>query len=310
MNKYAIVDLGSNTIRISVYEGKTDGSFHLLFSEKEMAGLAGYVEDGAMTVQGMDRACEALWNFQYLLRLFDMREMHVFATASLRNVSNTQEAVEYLEAKTGLAVDVLSGTTEAQLGYLGAMAGGGSQSGVLFDIGGGSTELVRFSEAVIQQMQSMDIGCLNLFRKNVSGIWPKKQEQEQMLRQIQEKLSGARLQEHPCAHLCGVGGTARAVLKLARLRYGLEAGWRTISMAQLCELTELAAGRGRRARDMILRACPDRVHTIIPGMLLMKTLCSQLGCEDIRISPYGVREGYLCQKLKSDMISATPRIGN
>ena len=310
VKKYAVIDLGSNTIRISVYEVQGGSRFHLLFSEKEMAGLAGYVEKGTMTQAGLERACEALQNFQHLLQVVDTRLVYVFATASLRNINNTLEAVDYLEARTGLRIDVLSGTEEARLGYLGALAAGGLEKGVLFDIGGGSTEIVQFDRGVILQAQSLEIGSLNLFRRNVSGIMPKKSEQEQIRLEIQEKLEEVKLTGAPFPQLCGVGGTARAVLKLGRLRYGLDAMERTVTMEQLRELTELVQGKGRRARDMILRACPDRIHTIIPGMLLMETLCSSLGCREIRISPYGVREGYLCQKLKNDTISATHKTGN
>lgn len=310
VKKYAVIDLGSNTIRISVYEVQGGSRFHLLFSEKEMAGLAGYVEKESLTPAGMERACEALQNFQHLLQVVDTQRVYVFATASLRNINNTLEAVDYLEARTGLRIDVLSGTEEARLGYLGALAAGGLKEGVLFDIGGGSTEIVQFDHGVILQAQSLNIGSLNLFRRNVSGILPKKSEQEQIQLEIQEKLEEVKLSGAPFPQLCGVGGTARAVLKLGRLRYGLDADQRSLSMEQLQELTELVQGKSRRARDMILRACPDRIHTIIPGMLLMKTLCGSLGSREIKISPYGVREGYLCQKLKNDTTSATHKTGN
>ena len=104
VKKYAVIDLGSNTIRISVYEVQGGSRFHLLFSEKEMAGLAGYVEKGTMTQAGLERACEALQNFQHLLQVVDTRRVYVFATASLRNINNTLEAVDYLEARTGLRI--------------------------------------------------------------------------------------------------------------------------------------------------------------------------------------------------------------
>ena len=310
VKKYAVIDLGSNTIRISVYEVQGGSRFHLLFSEKEMAGLAGYVEKESLTSAGMARACEALQNFQHLLQVVDTQRVYVFATASLRNINNTLEAVDYLEARTGLRIDVLSGTEEARLGYLGALEAGGLEQGILFDIGGGSTEIVRFDRGRVMQAQSLNIGSLNLFRQNVSGIFPKKSEQEQIQSEIQKKLEEVNLSGAPFPQLCGIGGTARAALKLGRLRYGLDADQRSLSMEQLQELTELVQGRGRRARDMILRACPDRIHTIIPGMLLMETLCSSLGSREIQISPYGVREGYLCQKLKNNTISAIHKTEN
>ena len=62
-------------------------------------------------------------------------------------------------------------------------------------------------------------------------------------------------------------------------------------------LTELLLKRDHRARKLILRNCPDRVHTILPGLMLMHTLTDKLCRKELYISPYGVREGYLCHKL-------------
>jgi hypothetical protein len=107
--KFAIVDLGSNTIRLSVYNTLPEGGFDLLFSEKEMAGLVSYVHGGVLSPEGIQRACGAIRDFQALLRQFDLDAPHVFATASLRNIRNTEEAVEQIRAATGVGVDVISG---------------------------------------------------------------------------------------------------------------------------------------------------------------------------------------------------------
>ena len=298
MTKYAIVDLGSNTIRLSVYEKKDGGDFDLLFSEKEMAGLAGYIEKGVMTEPGIARACEALWHFRYLLHLFGMEEMHVFATASLRNVTNTQEVVDEIRSRTGIRVEVISGEQEARLGYYGALISAKLEQGALFDVGGGSTELVTFADGRILSAQSLDIGSLNLFQKHVEGLWPKKAEVTQIIEHINEELRLLRLPREPVAHLCGVGGTARAVLRLCGLVHRLPRQCRTLTAAQLDEVCMILQQRERKTRDLVLRACPDRVHTIIPGALLIQTLCRTLHCQDLFVSPYGVREGYLCQKIQ------------
>ncbi|MFR6041112.1 MAG: phosphatase, partial [Dysosmobacter welbionis] len=115
--KFAIVDLGSNTIRLSVYNTLPEGGFDLLFSEKEMAGLVSYVHGGVLSPEGIQRACGAIRDFQALLRQFDLDAPHVFATASLRNIRNTEEAVEQIRAATGVGVDVISSELEARLGY-------------------------------------------------------------------------------------------------------------------------------------------------------------------------------------------------
>ena len=95
--KCAIVDLGSNTIRLSLYNTLENGSFETLFSKKYMAGLAGYVSHGIMSNDGINQACAVLLDFKVLLQQLGVNEMHVFATASLRNIKNTEKALETMK---------------------------------------------------------------------------------------------------------------------------------------------------------------------------------------------------------------------
>ena len=141
--KCGIVDVGSNTIRLSTYhwEGQT---FKLLMNKKEMAGLAGYIKNGLLSDSGILVACRVLAGFKALLRNFDIADLYVFGTASLRNIVNTEEALETIEAVTGIKVEVLSGADEAAFSFLGATVGGGAPgSGMLADVGGGSTALLE-----------------------------------------------------------------------------------------------------------------------------------------------------------------------
>ena len=106
-------------MRLSVYDAQESGDFDLIFSEKRMAGLANYIEYGSLSRKGIEVACEILQSFQWILRHFNINDMHVFATASLRNIKNTEEAVKDIFTKTDIKVDVISGEEEAELGYYG-----------------------------------------------------------------------------------------------------------------------------------------------------------------------------------------------
>ena len=295
--KIAIVDLGSNTIRLSVYNTLPGGGFELLFSEKEMAGLVSYVHGGVLSPEGIRRACTAIRDFQALLRQFGLGSPHVFATASLRNIRNTEEAVAEIREATGAEVDVISGELEARLGYYGARLAADLRDGAVFDIGGGSTEILDLRGGEIRKAQSLPIGSLELFDRCVDGIWPRRKELEKIRRSVEEALHGARLPGKPVPRVCGVGGTARAVLKIANAWYERSASNRCLTPAELRRLRKMLLRRDHQARKLILRHCPDRVHTILPGLVLMETLVEELCEEELYISPYGVREGYLCHKL-------------
>ena len=138
--KYALIDMGSNSIRLTVYDLDKSG-FKILFKEKIMAGLAGYVEHGRLTQDGIDCACRSLREFQTTLELLHIGHLAVFATASLRNISNTSQAVEQIRQETRVEVEVLSGEAEAECGFYGAVCDTELAEGLFGDIGGASSEL-------------------------------------------------------------------------------------------------------------------------------------------------------------------------
>ena len=145
MPNCGIVDVGSNTIRLSIYQ-YNDLDFKLLLGKKETAGLAGYVENGRLAPEGIEIAARVLTDFRTLLDNLEIDQLHVFATASLRNISNTDEAVDAIQAAAGVPIQVITGSEEAALSFQGALHGTPKPEGqgLLADIGGGSTELVIY----------------------------------------------------------------------------------------------------------------------------------------------------------------------
>lgn len=98
--KQAIIDIGSNSIRLTLYETNAQ-DFKILFREKIMAGLAGYVEDGRLSAEGIECACAGLLSFRTILQTLNIEDARVFATASLRNITNTAQALAVIQAATG-----------------------------------------------------------------------------------------------------------------------------------------------------------------------------------------------------------------
>ena len=174
-----IVDLGSNTIRLSIYHWEGQ-DFRLLLNKKTMAGLAGYVQGGVLSDSGILVACRTLSSYRALLDNFQVSKMHVFATASLRNISNTGEAVETIRDVTGIPVEVLSGDAEAALSFKGAVLPGGVSTGLLADIGGGSFELVSYEDMSITSACSLPVGSLSLYTRFVNGLFPTSEERKAM----------------------------------------------------------------------------------------------------------------------------------
>lgn len=299
--KWAVVDIGSNSMRLSAYDVEKT-SFKTLFKEKTMAGLAGYVEDGRLSEEGIARACDGLLDFKETLDTLELDHVSVFATASLRNVCNTDQAVRRLREATGLPVEVLSGEEEALYGYVGAMCDLNMQDGVFVDIGGASTEIVRFADGALQDSSSYAVGSLKLYRDCVKKLLPGKGAMDRMGETLRREFpsNAFQIQEKPRSIAC-VGGSARAVLKLARRQFGLSAGERRVSAEQMETLFDLLAKGDREAIDLILKTDPERVHTLIPGLMILRYVVKNFGAKEIVVSQYGIREGYLCQRVQCAM---------
>ena len=284
--KQAIIDIGSNSMRLTVYEvaGET---FKILFREKSMAGLAGYVEEGRLSPEGIARACSGLLEFRETLAALDITAVAVFATASLRNIFNTAEAVWAIQTATGFSVEVLSGTEEALLGYYGA--------------------------GLEVQSASFRMGSLSLYRSYVKKILPGDGALKRMKEAIEETVEEKALLDFSRrTHLICVGGTARAALKLCKKVYHLTPGSRTITMEQLEGLYQTLETGDQNAIDLLLRHVPERIHTMVPGLLILRHLGRLFETKELVVCKYGVREGYLCQKvLKIEQSNTdTPKTGS
>lgn len=299
--KQAIIDIGSNSIRLTLYETQNQ-NFKILFREKIMAGLAGYVENGKLSAEGIDCACKGLLTFQSILKTLEIKNINVFATASLRNISNTQQALSIIHAATGYSVEVVSGEDEALFGYAGAMQELHMTSGAFLDIGGASTEIVTFEDGKPVNFVSFPIGSLSLYRRCVKKILPGESSLKRLREEICQTIDPKKRTLTPQPLIVGVGGTARAALKMTKHYYKLSDDCRSITAEQLEGLCEFLCSGKKEAIDLILKLEADRIHTLVPGLLILEHAFHLFQAQQMVISKYGAREGYLCQKiLKNDI---------
>lgn len=302
--KYAVIDLGSNTIRLVVYE-ETNAEFHALFTQKFTAGLAAYLQDGMMTSEGIRLICITLQRCKMLLKEFTPCTTLAFSTAPLRNIRNTQEAIDQIYAETGYSVDVLTGLEEAYLDYYGVQRELPVESGLLFDIGGGSTEILTFAHDGTGVIESVPIGSLNLSKKHIAKLFPDKKERDAIRLQVQKSLKRHKLNHlPPYETLCGIGGTARTVLQLLQAMKVILPAQRTFTAEQFRKLKKFLWKKDSAAMELLTQYCPDRLHTIFSGILILETLILQIRCTTVYVCKYGVREGYLRRYLMQQKKSA------
>ena len=178
---------------------------------------------------------------------------------------------------------------------MGAYRPEGLEEGLVVDMGGASTELVRFKGDLIENMISLSFGSLYLYKRYVARILPDKRELKHIRRFVRKQLSTVEWLG-PSGHACLIGGTARAIARLHRELNGREQE----NLQGYCFDAEdfdrmlgyLAAERKVGVHD-IVRVAPERAHTILPGLTVFSELVRFGECATVSISRSGVREGYI-----------------
>lgn len=158
----SIIDIGSNSIRLVVYEGLAR-SPTVLFNEKMLAGLGrGIVSTGKLDPEAVTRSMEEFRRFRALSEQAGAERMYVLATAAAREAINGPDFIHRAEQVLGTEVHVLSGRQEAYYSALGVISGFHPANGIAGDLGGGSLELVDIDGEVIGEGITLPLGGLRL----------------------------------------------------------------------------------------------------------------------------------------------------
>ena len=293
---YAVIDIGSNTIRLSVYKVIGD-EVKNLFNEKSSASLASFIEKGMMNEHGIQKLINTLKEFKNLISNFeDISKTYAIATASIRNSCNRREIIERVRTEVGIDIELISGEEEAKLSFLGS--GIDSQSGILTDIGGGSSEIVVFEQGKVVKTSSLNIGSLVAFDNFARGLFITKDEKKLLEDDIKLMIASNNLNRVQHDLVCAVGGSARACLKLYNEYSDKEAGNVIITMDGLKNLINTLINMENRAKmKLILKVKADRIHTLIPGMIILYRIAKYFYADIIRVSMTGIREGFVYSKI-------------
>lgn len=305
MANYGVIDLGSNTIRLVVYDVKDSRrtmpkcqDFKSLMNDKVMAGLSAFVVDGAFSQAGIDRAVSVLKGHAKRAAYFNCKKLEVFATAVLRNASNCNEAVAAIEERTGLPISLLSAQDEAHLGFVGATCDREVEQGTLVDIGGGSTELTRIEDDHDYNNASIGQGSLSSFAQYVCAILPTNKEMDTIAAELRNRLATLpQPQVYQTKTLYGIGGSVRAAAKMHAQAAGATARPKTMTKSDIHAILEWCQKDPDAFAHTALKASAERVHTLVPGCVILYALLDEFGAERLDICKYGVREGYLIERM-------------
>jgi exopolyphosphatase/guanosine-5'-triphosphate,3'-diphosphate pyrophosphatase len=286
-----VIDIGSNSVRLVVYEGAVRCPTPL-FNEKVLCGLGRAVAaTGQLGGEAVERTIFALRRFAAIARILRVKNLRAIATAAVRDARDGGEFLARAEEACGVRIVVLSGEREAELAALGIEAGFHAPNGIVGDLGGGSLELVDVADGQALDAVTLPLGGLRLLQSSGGRI-----EQAQQI--VDEQLSRVPWLDRGAARsFFAVGGAWRALARLhmERTRYPLRVmhGY-ALGARQTLEFCE-AVSKQKRLADLAEAAGISRPRReVLPvGAVVLDRLVRRLAPRDVVFSVFGIREGLL-----------------
>ena len=295
MQRIAIIDIGSNSARLVISHIYKSGAYNMVFNQKETLRLAQKSgSDGNLSSEAFDSTLQVMQSFAYMCRQYKADKIIAVATAAIRDAKNGSQLTKEVFEKTGIQLHIISGNTEAHLSYLGVINTLPMKDGILFDLGGGSTELVLFRNRKLLEAVSLPLGAVNT--TEIFHI------RDTMLPTAYSDINffiASHLDKYPWLKdaslpLIGVGGTARTVAKMIQRsrNYPSSRIHNYIFSAQsFRSLFKKLQGTTLEERKTIPGLSEERADIILADTSIINCLLSQTNSKRIITSGCGLREG-------------------
>ena len=302
--RFGVVDLGSNSVRLVVYEGLLRNP-HAIFNEKAVLGLGrGLHTTGRLNEEAAAQTLTVLGRYHALARGMGADPVEVVATAAVRDATNGAEFMEGLEAvMPGARVSVLSGDEEARLSAEGLLMGVPMADGVLGDLGGGSLELVKLSRGEIVETVSLPMGTIRLADRAEGDIARARAIVESELKRV-PWLGAA-----PLKDLFLVGGTFRALARMHITQTGYPLAivhHYAIRREEARDLAGVIMTAPRKSLERMPSAPTKRVSDLPFAAVVMRRLLRASGAARVVFSANGLREGWYGRRLDAAEMGRDP----
>lgn len=295
MQRIAIIDVGSNSARLVITQMYKSGAYNMVYNQKETLRLSQKLDKfGKLTPLAFTETIECMQSFASMCALFHTDKIIAVATAAIRNAPNGEKLVSEVKFVTGIDLEILSGKTEAYMSYLGTINTLDINDAIIFDLGGGSTELILVQNRKMVDSISLPIGCVNLTatfktkNKITPAIYSK------MRKTIATQLDLAPWVKASGLQLIGVGGTARSLGKIEQKRvkyftskihnyqFAIQNFKNTFKQLLTTSFVE---------RKQVPGLSSDRADIILAGASIIKGLADRSKTKKMIISGCGLREG-------------------
>jgi len=301
----ASIDMGTNTFRLLIAEKEQDTDFKALFQDRKIVRMGeGLAKDGRISQRAFKRGLAALWEFKEAIDNWRVKRVIPVATSVFREAKNADEFLRMAEEILQEKIKVISGNEEARLCLLGALKGLPLvEKGLLFDIGGGSTEFILFNKQIPLKIYSIPLGVVKLTERYMLHDPPTKREISLMNEEIKRQI--AKLDILDIKDDFSLIGTAGTVTTLAAIDLKLKV-YDPFKVQGYCMRRDTIEGilsvllkMKKEERLKIPGLEKGREDLIIAGVLITLFIMDKFGKNEIFVSDFGLREGIIIDALCS-----------
>lgn len=293
---YAVIDIGSNTVKCEVFSYIQNDLKSIDFISQQL-GIVARIKNSVLKNEDISLLCDTIGQYKIFADKYKA-ELYCFATESLRRIDNLDDVAKRIYNKCGLKLELISGKDEALYSYLGfRSATPNVDSGIMADMGGGSTEILKFENNTVKELNSFRFGCLSLRRDHVKGRFPAENEKAEIKDHIIKELEGFNWITDT-ERLCLIGGTGSAIGKLA-----IELGYTQLPefpIEVFNALFERLSNTDDETAALLEKYIPARVETILPGMTAYRVIIDKINAKTVYISKGGIRDGFILSKIKEN----------
>ncbi|RLL46798.1 Ppx/GppA family phosphatase [Oceanobacillus piezotolerans] len=302
-NYYAVIDIGSNTMRLVIYSQIKTGRLHEVENVKSVARLRNYLDAGnELTEEGIHKMLSTLKSFKEVIEIYSLSQLSVVATATIRQATNKEEIKRIVQEKLGWEMRILSEKEEAYYGYLSVVNSTSIAEGITVDIGGGSTEVTYFKDRVIRHSHSFPFGALTL--KSFFTEYQGEKAVSKLRKFLTEQFNSLDWLKERHVALIGIGGSAR---NLAQIDQSMKdyplAGLHQYQMnnKDIAQVLNQLSPLSKAELEKVDGLSTDRADTIVPAITVFLTLYETISATGFILSRKGLRDGVFYEKLTQDL---------
>lgn len=291
----AIIDIGSNSVRMVVYHGLKRVPLPL-FNEKYMCALGkGLARTKRLNPAGVEEAYLAIARFMVMAQRLEVASLDILATAAVRDAENGAEFVAKLEAQHGVKVQVITGDREADLAAKGVLASIHEPLGISADLGGGSMELATIERTRIGHTASCHLGSLRLLDTTDGNL----KKMEELVKSELKQVDWLKHADADCIYAIGGGFRALAKLHMKKTNYPLDIVHEYVmSKRAVNQLIERLLEMSPSQIAELPGISQKRAATIIPTALVLQQLLHHTNAPKVMFSVSGIREGFFYDLLE------------